>query len=98
VQIYTTSQVLIGSSTLSTNTWYHIAVTRASGTLKIWLNGVQDATVANSTNWSDTTFVVGATPNAVNFMTGYIDELRLTKGYARYTATFTVPDQAFPNG
>jgi hypothetical protein len=98
VQIYTTSQVLIGSSTLSTNTWYHIAVTRASGTLKIWLNGVQDATVANSTNWSDTTFVVGATPNAVNFMTGYIDDLRITKGVARYTATFTVPEQAFPNG
>jgi hypothetical protein len=98
VQLYTTSQLLIGSSTLSTNTWYHIAVTRASGTLKIWLNGVQDATVSNSTNWSDQTFVVGATPTPNNYMTGYIDDLRITKGVARYTATFTVPDQAFPNG
>jgi hypothetical protein len=98
VQLYTTSQLLIGSSTLSANTWYHIAVTRASGTLKIWLNGVQDATVSNSTNWSDQTFVVGATPSAANLMTGYIDDLRLTKGYARYTATFTPPTAAFPNG
>jgi hypothetical protein len=98
VQLYTTSQLLIGSSTLSTNTWYHIAVTRASGTLKIWLNGVQDATVSNSTNWSDQTFIVGATPTPTNYMTGYIDDLRITKGVARYTATFTVPDQAFPNG
>jgi len=97
VQIYTTSQVLIGATTLSANTWYHIAVTRASGTLKIWLNGVQDATVANSTNWSDTTFLVGATPTPTNYMTGYIDDLRVTKGYARYTSTFTPPTAAFPN-
>jgi hypothetical protein len=96
VQIYTTSQVLIGASTLSANTWYHIAVTRASGTLKIWLNGVQDATVSNSTNWSDQTFVVGATPSAVNLMTGYIDDLRITKGFARYTANFTPPTAPFP--
>lgn len=95
VQLYTTSQLLIGSSTLSANTWYHIAITRASGTLKIWLNGTQDATVSNSTNWSDQTFVVGATPSAANFMTGYIDDLRITKGYARYTANFTAPTTAF---
>jgi hypothetical protein len=97
VQIYSTSQILIGATALSANTWYHIAVTRASGTLKIWLNGVQDATVANSTNWSDTTFLVGATPTPTNYMTGYIDDLRVTKGYARYTATFTPPTAAFPN-
>jgi hypothetical protein len=94
VQLYTTSQLLIGSSTLSANTWYHIAVTRASGTLKIWLNGTQDATVANSTNWSDQTFIVGATPTPTNYMTGYIDDLRITK-YARYTTTFTPPTAAF---
>jgi hypothetical protein len=97
VQLYTTSQLLIGTSTISTNTWYHIAVTRASGTLKIWLNGVQDATVSNSTNWSDQSFVVGATPVPNNYMTGNIDELRLTKGYCRYTSTFTPPTAAFPN-
>ena len=96
VQLYTTSQLLIGSSTLSANTWYHIAVTRASGTLKIWLNGTQDATVANSTNWSDQTFIVGATPTPTNYMTGYIDDLRITK-YARYTATFTPSTTAFPD-
>jgi hypothetical protein len=95
VQLYTTSQLLIGTSTISTNTWYHIAVTRASGTLKIWLNGVQDATVSNSTNWSDQSFVVGATPVPNNYMSGNIDELRLTKGFCRYTATFTPPTTAF---
>ena len=91
VQLYTTSQVLIGSTTLVANTWYHIAVTRSGTTLKIWLNGVQDATVSNSTNWSDTTLLIGSTPTPTNYMTGYITDTRLVKGTAVYSATFTPP-------
>jgi hypothetical protein len=91
VQLYTTSQVLIGSTTLVANTWYHIAVTRSGTTLKIWLNGVQDATVSNSTNWSDTTLLLGATPTPTNYMTGYMTDTRLVKGTAVYSATFTPP-------
>ena len=91
VQLYTTSQLLIGSTTLVANTWYHIAVTRSGTTLKIWLNGVQDATVSNSTNWSDTTLLLGATPTPTNYMTGYMTDTRLVKGTAVYSATFTPP-------
>tara|TARA_R110002126_G_scaffold123455_2_gene265425 strand:- start:503 stop:4555 length:4053 start_codon:yes stop_codon:yes gene_type:complete len=94
VQLYTTSQLLIGATTLVVNTWYHIAITRSGTTLRIWLNGVQDATTTNSTNWSDTTFVIGATPSAVNLMTGYISNVRLVKGTAVYTSTFTPPTGA----
>lgn len=94
VQLYTTSQLLIGATTLAVNTWYHIAITRSGTTLRIWLNGFQDATTSNSTNWSDTTFVIGATPNFVNLMTGYISNVRVVKGTAVYTNAFTPPTGA----
>jgi hypothetical protein len=93
VQLYTTSQLLIGATTLSSNQWYYIAITRSGATLKIFVNGSQDATTTNSTNWSDQTLIIGATPDLVNPMTGYIQDLRITKGVAR---TITTPTAAFP--
>ena len=47
--IYYSSQIATGSTSLATNTWYHIAVSRVSGTLKLFLDGVQEASVSNST-------------------------------------------------
>jgi hypothetical protein len=92
VQLYTTSQLLIGATTLVINQWYYIAVTRVGTALKIFVNGSQDATTSNSTNFSDQTLVIGATPNLVNPMTGYIQDLRLTKGVGRtITANPTAP-------
>jgi hypothetical protein len=94
VQLYTTSQLLIGATTLVINQWYYIAVTRVGTALKIFVNGSQDATTSNSTNWSDQTLVIGATPNLVNLMTGYIQDLRITRGLARTVTTVpTIPFQ-----
>jgi hypothetical protein len=74
---------------------------RSSGTLVIYVNGVSGGSVANSTNISDTGLTIG-TPNdwrdtsASYHYNGYIDDLRVTNGYARYTTTFTPPTSAFP--
>jgi hypothetical protein len=95
VQLYTTSQLLIGATTLVINQWYYIAVTRVGAALKIFVDGSQDATTSNSTNFSDQTLVIGATPNLVNPMTGYIQDLRLTKGVGR-TITPPPPTAPFP--
>jgi len=96
---------VIGASTVNTtistslNTWYHIAVTKASGTVRVFLNGVQQNSFANSTTFAQSVGTVGYL-NIASFndwFPGYIDDFRITKGYARYTSNFTPPTAAFPN-
>lgn len=84
----------ISTSTLSTNTWYHVAVTRSGTSTRMFLNGVQvGSTYTDTTNYSNTTArpiigVSGFTPSS-NSMNGYISNLRVVKGTALYTAGFT---------
>jgi hypothetical protein len=91
-----------GSSGWSANTWYHIAVTRSGNTFKLFRNGVQNgATVTNSGSCPATTstgalYVGSEVGGGESYYNGYIDDLRITKGYARYTSNFTPPTTAFP--
>lgn len=80
----------ITSGTLTVNTWYHIALTRSGTSTKLFINGVQ----AGST-WTDTTDYTTTAPKIASEFTGYINELRIFKGYARYTSGFTPPASAF---
>lgn len=88
------------STTVPLNEWSHIAVTRFGSTIRIFLNGTQvgsgnigTTALANSS----ANIWVGTTSNGTyaNFV-GYIDEVRITKGVARYSANFTPPTEAFP--
>jgi hypothetical protein len=90
-----------GTSTLvSANTWTHVAVTRSGSTIRFFVNGIQDASTftasggfANSTNVvSIGSFSNGVTLDNLYSLAGYIDDLRVTKGIARYTENFTPPD------
>jgi hypothetical protein len=86
--------------TLLTNTWQHIAYTRTGGTGRLFVGGVLAGSWADTTNYVGTVNRLGQTSasNAVdNRLSGYIDDLRITKGVARYTAGFTPPTAAFPN-
>ena len=96
VGLYYSSQILTGTTTLSATTWYHVAVARSSGTVKLFVNGTEEASASDTTNLSVSIQWVGA-DNTSNVMNGYIDDLRVTKGVARYTANFTVPARAFPD-
>jgi hypothetical protein len=80
----------------STGQWYHVAVTRSAGSLRFFVDGVQ---IEGALASSETYFDGGAQVRvgwAVNFgLNGFIDEVRITKGVARYTANFTPPSAAF---
>ena len=88
------------SGTISQDTWIYITVCRqtgTSGTLRAFVNGTQigSSVTSNLRNLTSTgPIYVGNTAVATNPLKGYIDDLRITKGIARYTTTFTPPTQA----
>jgi hypothetical protein len=87
-----------GSTNITTNTWYHLAYVNTGSTLTGYLNGVSQGTLAVSFNQAATNVVIGARyTGSTEYVTGYIDDLRITKGYARYTSNFTPPTAAFPD-
>lgn len=90
-------------NSIPVDAWTHVAVSRQGSSLRFFLNGVLDAThaigTANLFN-SAAAFTVGndgnTTPAGQRWIGG-IDEMRITKGVARYTASFAPPTRAFPN-
>ena len=86
---------------IAVNVWTHIAVVRLGATCHIFINGVLSGTAPISgalgrSPAHPTLGVISAGPSDTVFF-GYIDELRITKGVARYTANFTPPDAPFPS-
>lgn len=87
---------------VSADTWYHLAVTRSGNTWKLFLNGTAEDTITNSTSIVDggaDGLVVGALAGGIaggpyHYMDGYIDDVRITVGHARYTSNFTAPTSA----
>lgn len=89
--------VFTPSPALAANTWYHLAAVRSSSSVKVYLDGTQiGSTVTSTANHTGTTWWVGRDFDADTGLYGYIDELRITKGVARYTANFTPPTKTFP--
>jgi hypothetical protein len=96
------TQYDITSSALSTSTWYHVAYVRNGSTLTLYINGTSAGTATistNSINSATTPFTIGRYGDYTSnyFLNGYIDDFRITTGYARYTSNFTPPTAALPN-
>jgi hypothetical protein len=79
-------------SSLSANTWYHVAACRSGTNLYLFMNGVQVGSTYNIA--TDTIFGGTYTPQiaasaGASFLNGYISNLRVLKGTALYTSNFT---------
>jgi hypothetical protein len=91
------------SSTLNINDWNHIAVSRTSNTTRLYLNGTQVGSSLSTPQLPDmTTLFIGRRwdlSGSTPYFAGYIDEVRITKGYNRnYTgSTITIPTSPFPD-
>jgi hypothetical protein len=81
------------SGTLPTSSWSHVAaVWSATGSnCSVYINGVLARTISNIPSTAQDTFWIGAQgdqgPGA--FFNGYIQDLRIYKGVAKYTGNFT---------
>lgn len=90
------------SKSVTAGQWYHVAVTRNSGTTRLFVNGTTTGTSA--VNGVSDTYVYLNEANrpsiassgmtiGTGLFNGYIKDLRVTKGVARYTSNFTAPSK-----
>jgi hypothetical protein len=85
----------ITSATISVGVKYHVAVTRASGTWRLFVNGTKAATDwVNSSTFGPVDIYIGR--YLTSYFTGYIDDnFRVKVGEALYTADFIPPIESF---
>jgi hypothetical protein len=102
----TNSVFVTSSDAYADNEWTHIAVVRSGSTVTIYSNGtsVGSTTFSGSIASPSTPLMIGGIISSqswdtTKYFTGYIDDVRITKGSNRgYTgSTITVPKAAFPD-
>jgi len=88
----------ITGGTLTAGAWHHIAVVRSGTAFTLYLDGVSVGSATSATAIADSAFplIIGTDPSTVGRgYVGLIDELRLTKGIARYAGAFTPAMEPF---
>jgi hypothetical protein len=93
------TQIEINEGTVgfSNDTWYHVALVRNGSGFNIYRGGVSIASGSASITMPDLAaeLRIGQRTTASFILLGWMDELRITKGVARYTGNFTPPTKAF---
>ncbi|MBK6587938.1 MAG: LamG domain-containing protein [Acidobacteria bacterium] len=96
----TAGAVSQASGGFSINTWYHFAIVRYAGTLTFYIDGTANGSGSLSGSLTyGLSLQVGrlGTQDIYGFI-GNLDDIRITKGVARYLSNFTRPTEPFPNG
>jgi hypothetical protein len=89
------SIIINTQTTIPVQEWTHIAVTRSSGMLAVYVNGNKVGSAQDNSDYGNTATLNIGYDSFQGVFNGYIDDVRITKGVARYTqSAFGVP--AFP--
>lgn len=96
LNVYAGGAAITGTTSLSLNTWYHVALVRSGSSVKMYINGVQDGSTwtTSATFTTASIFRFGVNPGGQS-TGGYIDEIRVVNGLAAWTANFTPPTSAY---
>lgn len=92
---------IAGTTAIAAGAWHHAAGTRAGNLFSMWLDGNAEGTpvTVSTTLQVGQPLYLGSLGNGTStrLTGGWLDDIRLTKGLARYTSAFTPPVCAFPN-
>ena len=79
----------------SLNTWTHYAFARESGTIRVFKDGIKHSDASYTYDFSNTySLLIGANANTSYTWHGHLQDVRIYKGYAKYTADFAPPKLA----
>ena len=83
---------------ISSNRWTHVAVTRSANTIRLFVDGIESSRdIVASGASSSRDLMIGIDHNKKYAFVGAMDELRMTKGLARYITHFNLPTADFDN-
>ena len=84
----------LAGATIATGVWNHLMISRSGNNIYLGVNGTVVSTAFSTTLHSAPQLYIG---NSVvsEYAGGYMDDYRVTKGFARYTANYTVPAATF---
>ena len=98
VEFYTGSTSIQATGLGLEGGWHHIAVTKASNVVKIFIDGILKSITSNSdtTNLASTLYIGNLNGASLHYL-GFISNVRILKGTALYTANFTPPSAPLTN-
>lgn len=92
-QVGATIRITVASG-VTVGSWFHIAASRSAGSTRIFRNGTQiGPTYTDANNYVQSPLFIGSNLVGASSFNGYIDDVRITKGVAKYTANFAAPTQ-----
>ena len=97
IYLYVDSAIRINNVGFPTNKWTHVALSRSSGTTRLFVDGVEKGSFSDSFNYVSRELKIGHSATQSNPMRGFISNFRVVKGTSVYTSNFTKPTQPLEN-